>query len=254
MGKPFMHSGIPGFPYPCNVHSPSFYNLQHFEEQLEAWTILSKVPALRNGPTRDVLEGFSLDQIDDLQWRSDHLRKPIDFWDMVKADLPYLMSNCSIGDLNPRNRGSTDVQPLDAETRPALEELRYFKNSIMMISHFRPFHRSDGFLLTFQPMPGVDYLGQSFQDWIDPSNDVLGDPDASAIAHTAHTFLKGGTQHWHRKTVEWLMVYLITEIVSSPNNHRQGNSAPSLTNGYHSVAVDLVRCAPMIRVGRSSRY
>jgi hypothetical protein len=135
----------------------------------------------------------------------------------------------------------TDVQPLDAANRPALEELKWFKNAIMMISHFRPFHRSDGFLLTFQPMPGVDYLGQNFPDWIDPSNDILNDPDASAIAHTAHTFLKGGTRTWHRKTVEWLLVYLITEIVSTPNNHRQGNSAPSLTNGYHQVAMEMVR-------------
>ena len=65
------------------------------------------------------------------------------------------------------------------------------------------------------------------------------DPDASYLAHTAETFLDSGTRRWHRKTVEWLMVYLMTEAVGTPHNIRQGRSSITLLNGYHEVAQDL---------------
>src|SRR5204863_8644144 len=95
------------------------------------------------------------------------------------------------------------------------------------------------FLLTFSPQPGVDYLGQNFQNWLNKPNDLMWDPDASYLAHTAETFLDSGTRRWHRKTVEWLMVYLMTEAVGTPHNIRQARRSITLLNGYHEVAQDL---------------
>jgi hypothetical protein len=64
-------------------------------------------------------------------------------------------------------------------------------------------------------------------------------PDASYLAHTAETFLESGTKKWHRKTVEWLVVYLMTEAAGTPHNIRHGRSSITLLNGYHEIAQDL---------------
>jgi len=239
MGKAFTDAGMTGFPYLANIHTLAFYDFKYFQEQLAAWNVLSKFPNLQNGPRKSLIQDLDPKQTRDLHWRSNYLHKELNFWDMTKADFPYLVSECSIGDLNPRNRELPDF--LGVVNPPAVAEMAGFKDSLMMISHFRAFHRSDGFLLTFTPQPGVGYLGKDFRNWIDPSNDLLMDPDASAIGFASSTFLTTGTQKWHRKTVEWFLVYLVTELLATPNNHRQGNSAPTLTNGYHQVAADLVR-------------
>lgn len=159
--------------------------------------------------------------------------------EMTKADFPYILSHRSAGDLNPRNEKLPKKIPAADENM--ISTISEFKGSVLMITHLRVFHRSDGFLLTFSPNPGVDYLGCHFKNSMHPASNILDDPHASAIAHTAATFLDSGTQRWHRKTVEWLAVYLLTEVLAAPNNNRHGCSMLSLPNAYHLIAIDLVR-------------
>ena len=70
-------------------------------------------------------------------------------------------------------------------------------------------------------------------------HDLMNNSDANSLAHVAEAFLDSGTSRWHRRTVEWLVVYLFTEAVGTPHNIRQGRSSITLLNGYHEVAQDL---------------
>jgi len=241
MGLPFKNCGYPGYPFVSNIHTLAFYSREFYNEQREAWNVLSKEASDKGDSAGLVgtINGLSDLVKDDLGWRSRYRVRDLNFREMTKADFPYILSHRSAGDLNPRNEKLP--QKIPAADENMISRISEFEGSVLMISHLRVFHRSDGFLLTFSPKPGVDYLGCHFKNSMNPARNILDNPHASAIAHTAATFLDSGTQRWHRKTVEWLAVYLLTEVLAAPNNHRHGCSMLSLPNAYHLIAIDLVR-------------
>lgn len=119
----------------------TFYNRHMYEEQVEAWKFLSEVESLKNGPTEDMLKGFSEVVADDLEWRGQVAQQNLEFWELVKADFPYTMRDRVLGDLDLRNRKlPSDVSKLNQ----AVSEHPAFKDSLVMISHWRAFHREDG--------------------------------------------------------------------------------------------------------------
>lgn len=54
-------------------------------------------------------------------------------------------------------------------------------------------------------------------------------------------FSQEGTDQWYQNTVEWFMIYLITEMAATPHTLSQGYNAPSLPMAYHFIVQDLVR-------------
>ena len=118
----------------------------------------------------------------------------------------------------------------------------FYTNAQLVRSPFRTFHRSDGFLLSLSPMAGINYLDKNFKRHLSEPLDALFDnDDASAVGHVFQAFAEQGTKTWHRKTVEWFLVYLITEVGVTPHNFRQGCNAPSFESAYSSVIQDLKR-------------
>lgn len=92
---------------------------------------------------------------------------------------------------------------------------------------------------------GVDYLDKKFSEYLKLPPECLFDYDAaSVVANISHTFSETGTSSWHKKTVEWFLVYLMTEIAAAPNNVRQGRNAPTVENAYQAIVQDLVRGEP----------
>lgn len=74
------------------------------------------------------------------------------------------------------------------------------------------------------------------------SPDVLfGNDDASAVGHAFQAFAENGTSTWWRRNVEWFLVYLLTEVGTTPHSIRQGFNAPSIETAYSSVIQDLKR-------------
>lgn len=99
-----------------------------------------------------------------------------------------------------------------------------------------------GLLLTLSPAAGVDYLDRDFDKYLNESpRSIFCNSDASAIAHLHQLFAKTGTSTWHRKTVEWFLVYVFTELGGTPHNIRKGYNVPSVMSAYDTIVQDLVR-------------
>jgi len=124
------------------LHTISFHNKSHYEEQIEAWNFLSKLDSVRNGTGDDPIQDMGKRQRHDLVWRANHLGKRLDFWDMVRADFPYLLTERLVGQLSPRNRKLRNL--IGTPPEQAISANSIFNNAMLMISPLREFHRSDG--------------------------------------------------------------------------------------------------------------
>lgn len=74
---------------------------------------------------------------------------------------------------------------------------------------------------------------------------------ASAITQIYLEFADTGTKTWFRKNVEWFLIYLITEIGTTPHNVRQGYSVPSLMDAYDAVVHELVSLSEPYRLSHN---
>jgi hypothetical protein len=91
------------------------------------------------------------------------------------------------------------------------------------------------------PAAGVDYLNANLPYYLELSrNDLSQDNFACTTAEIFREFAETGTRTWAKASVEWFLVYLITEVGVTPHNIRQGYSVPSLTDAYDSIVHDLV--------------
>ena len=91
------------------------------------------------------------------------------------------------------------------------------------------------------PVTGVDYLNTNTQHYLQmPTALLQHDNFASAAAQIYREFSEWGTDTWFRKDTEWFLVYLITELGSTPHNIRQGYSVPSLMDAYDAIVHELV--------------
>jgi hypothetical protein len=75
----------------------------------------------------------------------------------------------------------------------------------------------------------------------EPVDSLSENTDASAIAAVFQQFAEKGTRDWSSKTVEYLLIFLITEIAATPHSIRDGHSAPDIAIAYQSILNDLVR-------------
>ena len=88
---------------------------------------------------------------------------------------------------------------------------------------------------------GVDQLHRDFHDHIqEPLGARLMNPDSSLVANLMRSLEERGTADWRELTVEWFLVYLITEIGVAPNNFTGGVAALPLTWAMQSTLKDLV--------------
>ena len=130
------------------------------------------------------------------------------------------------------------LSPLHIHTHhPAAIQAKHPRNRV---SWQREELTPPGFVLTFSNQTGVDYLGQPFRDWLEQPDQFMADSDVSVLAHTAENFVASGTSRWHYPTVEWLVVYILTEAAVVPHNIRQGRNSTSLLTAYQDLARELV--------------
>lgn len=90
------------------------------------------------------------------------------------------------------------------------------------------------------PAAGIDYMNRKLSCFLENTPRYhFQDNYASGLAQIYEEFARTGTDTWHRKTTEWFLVYLITEIGVTPHNRRQGFSVPSLLDAYDAVVGEL---------------
>ncbi|KAL8766626.1 MAG: hypothetical protein Q9209_006643 [Squamulea sp. 1 TL-2023] len=178
--------------------------------------------------------------LDDLRWRNTHLGLAEDwrtlpgYWEACNSDVPWQITE----GLSMPNYGPLDgLQPkLWQSDKQALHKHRFFGSAQLVRDVFRCFHRGDGFLLTLSGMQGVNYLDRNFKRHLaEPRGAIFDNDVASAIAFVRQQFSETGTQTWHRSSVEWLLVHLMTEIGATPHFDRQGCNAPTLEGAYQEI-------------------
>ncbi|KAH0565257.1 hypothetical protein GP486_001354 [Trichoglossum hirsutum] len=238
-GRPFPRSGSPGWPF-LETEILNFRSRQDVQNMRDAFIILSELRALNPQLDHIALSGNNNETlVDDIKWRAGHLGTSMGYWNLVESDMPWQLSEGvdqwqSVKDkLAPVGR---DVEKQQLSTHPS------FRNSQLVRSIFRCFHRADGLLLTLSPSTGVNYLDKNFAKHIeDPVETFLDNDDSSALGHMLQVFADSGTSTWHRKTVEWFLVYLITEIGATPHTVRQGHNSVTVAAAYRNIVQDLKR-------------
>jgi len=239
-GREFENAGRSGWPY-LETEVLNFRHRDSFQEMRDVYILLNEREELwpdLNASTWKADQNASLHH--DIDWRADHLAMKPDFWTLVSSDMPWqLTEGLAMGTQGPKD----GLQPISRHVdRQTLASHPFYKDAQLVRNPFRTFHRGDGFLLTLSPMAGVNYLDKNFSRHLaEPIDAMFDNDDASAVGQAFQAFANSGTRTWHRKTVEWYLIYLITEVGVTPHAVRQGCNAPAFESAYSSVIQDLKR-------------
>ncbi|KAL9125665.1 MAG: hypothetical protein Q9217_005160 [Psora testacea] len=239
-GRAFEHAGASGWPYP-QVEIFNFRHRDNFQEMRDVYLLLRDRQELQHNldeSTWKCDQNASLHH--DVDWRADHLATEPTFWNLVGSDMPWQLSEgLSMGSFTPKD----GLKPVGRHIeKQALSMHPFYQDAHLVRDPFRTFHRGDGFLLTLSPMAGINYLDKNFSKYLaEPIDAMFDNDDASALGHAYQAFARSGTSTWHRRTVEWFLIYLLTEVGVTPHPIRQGHNAPTLDTVYGSVIQDLKR-------------
>ncbi|KAL8775806.1 MAG: hypothetical protein Q9194_003623 [Teloschistes cf. exilis] len=269
-GREFVNIGRDGWPYP-SIELLNFRSRIRFQEMRDVHAWLQHMHDLDRDLDRCSWENYEPSAenkgntiLDDLKWRATHLNITQDFntlpdfWTQVRSDMPWqLTEGLAMSSYGPLDGLKPTLQDCDKQ---ALRNHDFFGSAQLVRDPFRCFHRGDGefilyelhiaycanhvkgFLLTLSPMAGVNYIDRHFSRHLeDPISAIYENDDASAIAFALNEFKGQGTKNWHRRSVEWLVVYLLTEIGVTPHPDRQGYNAPSPDAAYQEVIQSLKR-------------
>lgn len=153
IGKPFEHTGPPGFPYPAldilNVRSQ-----KNFQEMRDVYALSKKVPRLSQALDQNVLKGIGNENLrEDISWRSKHLGVLPTFWNLAQSDMAWQLSE---GFGVAWHGAMSALKPLDAKAdRQILSRHPFYESSQIVRDAFRLFHRDDG---KFQIIPNSPLL------------------------------------------------------------------------------------------------
>ena len=239
-GREFENAGRSGWPY-LETEVLNFRSESNFQEMRDVYVLLRRLDGLQDILDESTWSGDKNASLhSDIDWRADHLGMEVNYWNMADSDMPWQLSEgLCMAAMGPCSGLKPVVRHID---RQAISQHPFYKKSQLVRNPFRCFHRSDGFLLTLSPMAGVNYLDKNFSRHIaDPIDAMWDNEHASAIGHVFRAFADQGSSTWHRRTIEWFLTYLITEVGVTPHNLRAGCSAPAVEEAYSSVIQDLKR-------------
>lgn len=98
--------------------------------------------ALREALANKIFEGDCNAYLeDDVRWRAYHLQLDLEYWEVVKSDLPWLLSD---GSLIMKSAAATKPEPNLFLRKQTLQEHWAYKDSYLVRDSFRCFHRGDG--------------------------------------------------------------------------------------------------------------
>lgn len=88
---------------------------------------------------------------------------------------------------------------------------------------------------------GVDLLHHDLQQHLRLTvEERLQDFECSVIGNILQTLQECGSQEWYHQSVEWFLVYLVTEVGIGPHNMSSGRSADSWIVALQKTVLDLV--------------
>jgi hypothetical protein len=267
-GAQFHAAGAPGWPYlECEVLN--FRSRSSFQDLRDAYLLLQKQNSLTAQLDKENLESIRDEElVKDIDWRANHLRTTYGYWDLASADMACQLSEgLAAGLIGPHS----GLRPISRHVdKQVLSRHPFYREAQMVRSSFRCFHRGDGmrsvyifpddntntyqkpgYLLTLAPPIGVNYLDKNLSKYIrKPVGSLLHYDKASALAAVFKQFAETGTLTWGKKTVDWFLIFLITELCSTPHSMRDGHSGPDVAVAFQSIIRDLVR-TPLFRWTRN---
>lgn len=239
-GREFENAGSAGWPY-VETEVLNMRSHENFQEMRDVYMILSNLKELDDELNQCSFENDKNSSLQsDIEWRTKHLEVTANYWNLVASDMPWqLDEGLAMGIMGPME----GLQPIGRQIgRQALSIHPFFRKSHLVRNVFRCFHRNDGILLTLSPMAGVNFLDKKMSQHLgEPVNAIFDNENASAPGCVFAAFADQGTSTWHRRTVEWFLTYLITEVGVTPHARRQGFTAPDLDKAYQSIIQDLKR-------------
>ncbi len=238
-GRKFEIAGRAGWPY-LETEVLNFRGKDNFQEMRDVYLLLKGMEGLEDQLEKHIWDGEKNSSFQsDVDWRADHLNLKASYWNMTASDMPWQLSEgITLGSQGP----TEGLKPVGRHIeKQSLSTHPFFTKAQLVRNPFRTFHRGDGFLLTLSPMAGVNYLDKHLSKYIsEPLDAMFDNDDASAVGHVFHAFATNGSASWHRRSTEWFLVYLLSEVGITPHPLRQGFNAPSLEHAYSVVIQDLV--------------
>lgn len=230
-----------GWPY-TSIETISLVNRGNVRDMLDVQQILrSEHPALSSIASQldaETLDGLSDAFRHDLEWRAKHLGRSLTFWEMVGSDFARQLTG---GSAEQHDSAITFQDGLEIE-KQMLHSTPLYSNAQVVRAYFRCFQRADGFLLTATAGGGVDYIDRDLDQYLKlPSAAQADNEDGSMLGLLFEIFSQTGTSTWYRKNVDWLLVYILTEIAVKPTHIRNGCNAPSILRTYQAIVQDLKR-------------
>jgi hypothetical protein len=88
---------------------------------------------------------------------------------------------------------------------------------------------------------GVDFLDKDLHHYMSYSRQKREESEeATVLGFLFKRFAQTGTQDWNKRTVEWFLVYILTEFAVTPHTIRQGRNAVMLSSAYQIEVEKLV--------------
>lgn len=246
----FRHDAAEGWAF-RNVAGPNWpyiagevFSLEHrdtYKASRDTCILTNKIRRFISELDRTTFQGDHNTELEnDIRWRAGHLGTTMSFLDLASSDVGYQLPDGRGLGLNGPSGG---IRPLDTKLdEQVLCRYPFFRLAQIVRSPFRCFHRGDGILLTLSSMRGVNYLDKELSNHLqEPSECLFGNPDASALGQIWKAFSSSGTKGWYKATVEWFLVYLMTEIICTPHSISQGHNAPTVQFAYQNIIQDFKR-------------
>ncbi|KXS95182.1 hypothetical protein AC578_6596 [Pseudocercospora eumusae] len=239
VGRSFPEAGGPGFPY-LELDLMHFREREALRHQREVYKLLHDKPELSKELTEHALDGDNNPNFQaDLTWREIHRAKTRSYWDLTTPDIPlelseHLAFHSHDGPLRPLGLiGEMDKTVL-------AYKCEQFREAQTVIAPFRCFHRADNILLTMSAATGVDQLHKHFD--IDIKETLLNrllSPQASIVGNMMHWLKDKGASQWYDHSIEWFLVFLISELGIAPNNMISGRAGSSVLSALQCAVQDL---------------
>ncbi|KAI9794126.1 MAG: hypothetical protein M1833_000438 [Piccolia ochrophora] len=231
-GRPFQRAGALQWPY-LNFPILEVQSRKHFQEKRDVCILSKRVPGLSARLDETLFEGDkNQDLRGDIDWRCGHVNTRLNYWNLEQSDMAWQLSEgADVGMEGPHS----GLKPIGSQLDEQIITRHPFYASAQIVkSPFRCFHRND--------VSGVNYLDRKLSQYLqEPPECRFDNTDASALGNTWDVFSKDGTASWHRQSVEWFLVYLVTEVVATPHAISQGFNAPAPHQGYRVIVQDLKR-------------
>ena len=256
-GREFVNAGRSGWPY-METEVLNFRSQENFQEMRDVYLLLNELEDFEEQMEEHIWDGdnnsrYAAAQLhndkctnsvtsfrSDVDWRAGHLGIKANYWNMAASDMPWQLSEgIAMGGFGGPTEGLKPVgRDIEKQT---LSSHPFFDKVQLVRSPFRTFHRGDGYLLTLSPMAGVNFLDKNLKQHLsEPLDAMFGNDNASAVGHVFKAFSEQGSTTWHRRTTEWFLVYLLSEVGCTPHALRQGYNAPPMESAYSVVIQDLV--------------